>query len=147
LILADPRNGFILVCELRSMITPGDPGEVYDRIKDYPKKLGQAERKLGAAQRAVAQVCAQLGLDAKRDWKLAGIVILDGAAGIPSSKPNFIPLVPKDVFMEVVTLTKNLELTHAIFCSPLWLPREGTDFCSERIESDVCGFKFRKGTF
>ena len=147
MIIGDPQNGYILICELRSMITPGDPREVYDRIKDYAKKLGQAERKLEAARRALPHICGELGLDADRHWNLGGIVILDGAAGIPSSKPNSIPIVEKGVFIKMLTLTRNLELTHAILCSPLWLPREGTDFRSERIESDVCGFKFRLGTF
>jgi hypothetical protein len=147
LILGDRENDFVLVCELRSMITPGDPREVYDRIGDYPKKLGQAERKLGATLRALPQICDELGLDATRDWKLGGAVILDGAAGIPSSKPNSIPIVEKDIFVRVLTLTKNLDLTHAILCSPLWLPREGMDFRRERMQLDLCGYKFRQGTF
>ena len=69
ILCVDKPKGFILVCELRSMIAPGDPREVYDRIKDYAKKLGQAERKLGAVRRAVVQVCTQLGLDANRGFR------------------------------------------------------------------------------
>jgi hypothetical protein len=147
LLLGDPQNDFILVCELRSMIAPGDPREVYDRIKDYAKKLDQAERKREAARRALAHVCSVLGVDPNRNWKLGGIVILDGAAGVPSTKPNSVPIVKNDVFSTILTRTGNLELTHAILCSPVWLPRERTDFQTEDVESKVCGFKFRLGTF
>jgi len=147
LLIADPANGFILICELRWMITPGDPREVYERIKDYAKKLAQAERKLAAARGALPQVCGFLGLDAKKDWRLGGMVIVDGTAGIPSSKPNFIPIVAKEIFTEVLRLTKNLDHTQALFSSPLWLPREGIDFHNQYKEVEVCGIKFRHGTF
>jgi hypothetical protein len=147
LLLGDARHGFILVCELRSMITPGDSRQVYERIEDYEEKVDQAERKLGAAQHALAQVCRDLGLSASEEWKLGGIVILDGAAGIPSPKPNTIPIVEKRVFIEILRLTKDLKLTHAILCSPVWLPRDGTNYRVARTELEVCGFKFRLGTF
>jgi hypothetical protein len=66
--------------------------------KDYAKKQAQAERKLSASRSALPQICGILGLDDERDWKLGAIVIVDGAAGIPSSKPNFIPIVAKSRF-------------------------------------------------
>jgi hypothetical protein len=129
------------------MIPPGDQREVYERVEDYAKKLAQAERKLAAARSALPQICSILGLDATRDWKLGGIVIVDGTAGVPSSKPNFIPIVAKEIFIEVLRITESLDRTHAIFCSPLWLPRQELDFHSGNEEAVVCGMKFRHGNF
>jgi hypothetical protein len=146
LLLADPDKGFILVCELRWMIVPGDPREVYERLEDFAKKLAQAERKLAAVRSALPQVCGILGLDVQRNWSLGAMVIVEGNSGIPSSKPNFIPIVAKEIFIEVLTLTKDLDRTQAVLSSPLWLPREGIEFQREQFEEvEVCGIKFRMG--
>jgi hypothetical protein len=146
LLLADPINNFILVCELRWMLMPGDPREVHQRIGDFGKKVAQAERKLSTARGAIPEVQAILGLDAQRDWKLGAIVIVDGMAGIPSPKPNFIPIVAKEIFIKVLTLTKDLNRAHAVFCSPLWLPHEGSDYQGTYEDAEVCGVRFGHGS-
>lgn len=147
LVLADHEEGTILIAELRWMIQPGDVREVINRKREMRKKVRQAERKLNAILSSIDEVANQLELPVRKDWKVRAIVLVEGFGGLPSQIPNVIPIVPTDVFIEVLRADAGLDHAHAILCAPIWLPRADVDYISKRNETTICGVAVKLPTF
>ena len=131
LILIDHEKGFILICECKWSIPPGDPREVNSRRKSIFQKIGQADRKLDFIQSNISRFQDRLKLKAK-EYSCRAIVITEGYSG-DTTHQTHVPVVPAAVFKESLSQDISLDKLHEIFKSPLWLPRPGID-CSERAE-------------
>lgn len=143
LILIDEQAGSILFGELRWMLQPGDVREVLNRKKAIKDKVSQARRKVAGARAALPKVLKKLGLP-PGSWKINGVVIIEGFGGSPSDDPKVIPVIPHDVFVEIVARCPNLEHAHAAMCTSLWLPRDGIDFRSTWERVTICGIPFNR---
>jgi hypothetical protein len=81
LIVADEQSKVILVIELRWMIPPGDPTEVWNREAVIPGKRGQAERKAQAVGAQLGEVLQRLNIEHNAGWDVHPMVVLEGFAG------------------------------------------------------------------
>jgi hypothetical protein len=142
ILLIDKANHSIMIVELRWMLQPGDVREVINRAKAVGEKVTQAARKVERARISLPMILARLGLTSGA-WTVNGIVVIDGFGGRPSSIPKKIPVVPQSVFIKAISSSRDLEHLHAVFCTPIWLPRDGADFVFEHVDTDLNGTKFR----
>ena len=142
LLLIDQKEKFILVGELRWMLQPGDVREVVNRKKVAHEKVTQTLRKVSSAKNAIDKILNYLDLPKSNDWRISGIVIIDGFGGVSSNMPKEVPVVPKDIFVPALQLAPSLEHLHATFTSPIWLPKLGIDYELELSETTLCGVPF-----
>ncbi|MFI0846977.1 hypothetical protein [Mesorhizobium sp. IMUNJ 23232] len=121
-----------LLCELRWMLQPGDPGEVQNRLKAIRRKVSQIDRKYERINRA-KHVKSIVYLP---------IVIIDGYGGIQSPVPTKIPIVNMHILEKILDRKSDIEFAHAFLCTPNWLPRLGRDFEIVRDTDELCGISF-----
>lgn len=142
LVLIDHQARSILFSELRWMLQPGDVREVLNRRKVIKAKVDQIRRKVMGARAALLDVLDRLRLPLS-NWSINGLVIVEGYGGVPSTDPKSLPVVPRDVFVRTIAGCPDLEHAHAALCTPLWLPREGTDFVTSWDVKPICGLSFK----
>lgn len=147
LILVDEVARSVLLTELRWMLQPGDVREVLNRKKVVAEKVAQCRRKVQGARSAIQQVVRTLGLSQASDWTIEGLVVIEGFGGTPSEQPKEVPVVPRDIFIRLLEVAPNLDHAHAVLCSPLWLPREGTDYVERLQNQEICGVAFNRRGF
>ncbi|MBX3564929.1 MAG: hypothetical protein KF730_10180 [Sphingomonas sp.] len=127
LVLVDPASHQILLCELRWMLQPGDVREVHRRSIALREKVAQTSRKIAFARQNSGMLLKKLGLD-DDDWRIDGLVLVEGFGGTASPEPKQVPIVPSDVFFTGLASGLSLEKLHALFTTERWLPRSGTDY-------------------
>lgn len=122
LIIADKHTKTILVCELRWMIQPSEPNEIFNRQKVCLEKTAQAQKKVEAANRNLCFLLKSMGEDAQypNDWSVKGVVILEGYSGLMSSSD--IVIIPKKVFVRIMKGSKSLSEMSDLLSSYKWLP-------------------------
>lgn len=147
LLIADVQARSILLGELRWILQPGDVREVLNKRKVIYEKVAQAQRKLHSVRKHKVSVVSSLGFSSPESWTINAIVLIDGYGGIPSQLPKDIPVVPKALFLKALQEISSLERLHAFFTTPIWLPRDGIDFESSFVTSDVSGITFNKKVF
>lgn len=140
-ILIDREHKVLLLLELRWILQPGDAREVITKRNEALKKVAQIERKVSKVRQALPRALASLGLEAGT-WTVEGMVVIDGFGGLPSNKPKEFPIVPLKVALEVFNRSVDLLHAHALFTTPIWLPRPGVDFDIIRLEEDLFGVSF-----
>lgn len=144
LLLVDLQHKVVLLCELRWVLQPGDPREVNQKRKALQQKVRQVERKRNRVAAASLKERRKIHPSIDDSWSFHGIVVVEGYGGTVSEHPQHLPIVPKTVFLEVVQGVENLDLLHAMFTSPLWLPRDGIDFHREIRDTPLCGAVFER---
>lgn len=122
LILLDESSKTILICELRWMLQPSDPNEIFNRQKVCMEKVEQAQKKVNAANKHKKHIL-RMGCCSIKDlseWNVKGVVILDGFTGVQSDTD--IIILPKRVFTKIVEMSESLQEVYDFFASYKWLP-------------------------
>jgi hypothetical protein len=123
-------------------LTPGSIKEIHNKQKAVLEKTTQAQRKLTACEKKLAEVLKRLSCTGD-GWRIHAIVAVEGFAGLPSDRPKSIPIVPSSVLAAATHGFDDLNRLHAFFCSPLWLPRRDADFTGRPTYHSVLGHTFR----
>ena len=121
LILLDESSKTILICELRWMLQPSDPNEIFNRQKVCLEKVEQAQKKVNAANKHKEHILRMGCCNIKdlSEWNVKGVVILDGYTGVQSDTD--IIILPKRVFTKIVEISESLQEVYD-FCA-----REGAN--------------------
>ncbi|MEJ0232341.1 hypothetical protein Q0L23_24140 [Klebsiella michiganensis] len=122
LILLDESSKTILICELRWMLQPSDPNEIFNRQKVCMEKVEQAQKKVNAANKHKEHIL-RMGCCSIKDlseWSVKGVVILDGYTGVQSDTD--IIILPKIVFTKIVEISESLQEVYDFCASYKWLP-------------------------
>ncbi len=122
LILLDEISKTILICELRWMLQPSDPNEIFNRQKVCIEKVEQAQKKVNAANKHKEHIL-RIGCCSIKDlskWNVKGVVILDGYTGVQSD--TGIIILPKIVFTKIVEISESLKEVYDFCASYKWLP-------------------------
>ena len=136
LLFFDIRAKELLVCELRWMIQPGDPREIVNRAKACEEKVGKVGVKVAAVRRKLVEVAkVHFGTEIfPEEWKVNGIIVVDGYGGIESSNSEF-PIMHKKIFMEGLKYFSKIDQIYIWAKSLKWLPQKNIHYSQETISS------------
>ncbi|TDS84906.1 hypothetical protein EDF78_11956 [Rahnella sp. BIGb0236] len=124
--LIDIETKTILVYELKWMLTPSDPNEVFYKIKECRKKVVQAEKKLFHAKMHIDFILDKLGIKEQdtTSWAVCAIVLIEGFSGINYPDMPQIKMLPSWVHEKVITGSHSLREFSGFILSDSWLPKE-----------------------
>jgi hypothetical protein len=129
LVILSEREGRMIICELRWMLSPGDPREVRNRKKVCLEKVAQLRRKVAHVSKQPHAVAAAISgrEPVMKEWSVDGVVVIEGFAGTRSPDPRY-PIIPARLFKVALNQTLSLSAV-AQWCAGLsWLPKEGDHF-------------------
>lgn len=129
LIVADPSSHTMLIGELRWTLPPGDAREVHNRKKVMREKVLQLRRKLGAAREHVQELFELVGVDhgntSQDDWRIVGLVVVDGYYGQLAEETDDIVIVPQKILTIGIDQCESLWSIYVWLRSMRWIPQEG----------------------
>lgn len=142
-LVVDTECRTLLVCELRWMLSPGDPREVQNRKRVCREKVAQLERKIQYLQLHAVEALRRVipsAIDSndKHSWNVMGVVVIENFGGMRSANPK-IPVMPLGVF-KVGMLRASSLLHFGMWSRSLtWLPQEGLHFETHTEEVRLSG--------
>lgn len=148
LLVPDPGTRTLLICELRWMLQPGDPREVYNRKQACWEKVDQLARKVQWLRARVAGALCTLGIElvSVDEWQVEGVVVIDTFGGTRSRQPQF-PIMTARLFLQGIEKATSLRDFAAWSQSLNWLPQEHRHFRIVPQEVDLNSLGKRLVTF
>lgn len=136
-VLFDRRNKFILVCELRWVIQPGDPREIMLKAKACIEKIEKINKKVGMAKCRIPQILERVGINNAdpAEWGVRGIIIIDGYAGVESTDDSY-PIMPLDIFLKGLNIFTKIDRLYKWAKSLAWLPQVNKHYRAEIFSED-----------
>lgn len=133
MLIADPASQTLLVCEMKWMLQPGDPGEVKNRKADCRKKIDQLARKIVWASVNIESILsrtfnARVPYDPQQPWAVQGVVVIETYGGTRSHNP-LLPIMTAEVFERGMLGSSTLAAFAAWSQQLKWLPQEDVHFC------------------
>ena len=129
-ITAEPETKTIVIFELKWMLTPSDPNEVFKKITECKHKITQAKNKLKAARNNVKSILNKLKIkgDDYENWTVYSFVIIDGFSGALPPVESEIKVLPQWLFFDLQKRSNDLAELAQFIRSNKWLPKQNTHY-------------------
>ena len=138
LLLVDKESKLLLSIECAWMLQPGDPREVFNRLKTCAKKVDQIERKRNFLRKNLLEIFRILSLDPAEvdQWAVEGFVVIEGFGG-QKSRAADLPVVSMGALTVAFAECESLSAVYRWARSLEWLPQPGNHFtpCDDALET------------
>jgi len=133
-LLIDVENKIIIAMECAWMLQPGDPNEIFNRVKTCNGKVDQIERKCIFLQNNIAAVLHVLKLSkiSCDEWQVKGLVVIEGFGG-QISRVDAFPVISINALKIALEESQSVSEIHSWAESLEWLPKENYHF--ERVQT------------
>lgn len=137
-VIVDEESFSINIIELKWSLRPGDTSEIANRHHAINRGVSQLKLRFEKVNQEKDEFVRKLGLEIDCRWKLYGCVLTEGYLGHPSHDPSLFPVVPRQIYNNILDFCEDFQSAMDIMRSPVWLPRPDIDY-TEVCETIILG--------
>ena len=142
-VLVEEKSKTIVICELKWMITPADPNEILNKIKESDHKINQAIRKSVEAQKQIPYILERFDINSSSEgWRVYPFSIFDGFPGVESFEGNETVALPQNIFFMILNSCCSLGVFCEFIAKGTWLPLEGVHYLNHVNTYTFGGLQF-----
>jgi len=142
-VLVEEQSKTIAICELKWMITPADPNEILNKIKESDHKIEQAINKATEAHKQIPYILERFDIkSSKEGWKIYPFAIFDGFPGVESFEGKETVALPQNIFFMILNSCYSLGVFCDFITKGTWLPLEGIHYLNHVNTYTFGGLQF-----